>query len=160
MPIGAVLPETPLAIDTDVLTDWRYQKPYAINEIRKYLERSKRPPALTSMSVFEAFYGFENTIAKTDLVNDRTQQDLSNLERLVAACPVLPFDQASAKIASYLFPRLSKSDQSKHGRDVFIIATVVAHGYGIATRNKSDFELIGGLLSANHPMLRLAIWKP
>src|SRR6266498_3081760 len=104
MPIGAVLPETPLAIDTDVLTDWRYQRPYAVNEIRKYLERSKRPPALTSMSVFEAFYGFENAIAKSGGANDRTQQDRRNLERLIAACPVLPFDQAAARIASYLFP--------------------------------------------------------
>jgi predicted nucleic acid-binding protein len=160
MPIGAVLPETPLAIDTDVLTDWRYQRPHVVNEIRNYLERSKRPPALTSMTVFEAFYGFENTIAKTGAADERTQQDRRSLEQLIAACPVLPFDQTAARIASYLFPRLSKSDQSKHSRDVFIIATVVAHGHGIATRNKSDFELIGGFLSASHPMLRLVIWKP
>ena len=159
MAVGAVLPETPLAIDTDVLTDWRYQKPYALRAIGDYIARAKRPPALTSMSVFEALYGFEK-VAKTAEPDDRTIHDRQRMEQLVSACPVFPFDHVSASIAAYIFPRLSRSNRSKHWQDVFIIATGLAHGHGIATRNKSDFEMIANDLPPSYPLLRLTIWKP
>lgn len=44
--------------------------------------------------------------------------------------------------------------------DVFIAATSLAPGYGVATRNQRDFELIGQHLPPEMPNLSLAIWKP
>lgn len=159
MAIGVVLPETSLVIDTDIFTDWRYRKPYVLQKIISYVTRAKKPPALTSMNVFEAIYGFENKIVKAG-PDGRTTQDRESMDRLIRACTVLPFDEAAASIAAYIFPRLSKSDQNKHSKDLFIAATALAHHHGVATRNRSDFELIANNLPPTHPFLRLAIWKP
>ncbi len=40
-----------------------------------------------------------------------------------------------------------------------IVATALAHNYGVATRNQRDFELIGQHLPPYAPVLYLAIWK-
>jgi predicted nucleic acid-binding protein len=72
---------------------------------------------------------------------------------------VLPFDQSAAAIAAYIFPRLSQSDRNKHWRDVFIAATALSHRYGIASRNRKDFELIASQLPLGQ-QLHLAVWKP
>jgi predicted nucleic acid-binding protein len=160
MAIGAVLSETSLVIDTDVLTDWRYQKPYVQNAISNHISRAKRPPALTSISTFEALFGFENKAVRVGALDDRTLQDRLRTEQLISACPVLPFDQAAATIAAYIFPRLSKSHRNKHWRDIFITATALAHGHGIATRNRDDFTLIAEHLPPSNSLLRLVIWKP
>lgn len=160
MAIGVVLPETSLVIDTDIFTDWRYRKPYALQKISSYVSRAKKPPALTSINVFEAIYGFENKIVKTGPLDERTTRDRESMDRLIRACTVLPFDEVAASIAAYIFPRLSKRDQNKHVKDLFIAATAVAHHHGVATRNRSDFELIADNLPPTHPFLRLDIWKP
>jgi len=159
MAIGAVLSETSLVIDTDILTDWRYQKPYVQRAISDYITRAKRPPALTSLSVFEALFGFENKAAKSGSLDDRTVQDRLKTEELISFCPVLPFDQPAAAIAAYIFSRLSKSHRNKHWRDTFIAATALAHGHGIATRNRKDFQLIAENLPASQSLLRVVVWK-
>jgi len=160
MAIGSVLSETSLVIDTDILTDWRYQKPYARQAISDYISRAKRAPSITSISVFEALFGFEKKAARIGAVDDRTLQDRLRLDQLISGCPVLPFDQSAATIASYIFSRLSQSHRNKHWGDVFITATALAHGHGIATRNRDDFVLIAEHLPLSHGLLRLVIWKP
>jgi predicted nucleic acid-binding protein len=159
MPIGAVLPETSLVIDSDIFTDWRYRKPYVEHEIEAYISRAKKPPALTSINVFEAIYGFENKFVKAGALDHRTTQDFQSVKRLIRACIVLQFDEIAASIAAYIFARLSKSDRSKHWKDTFIAATAIAHGYGLATRNRDDFELIAGNLPPDRPFLRLVVWN-
>jgi predicted nucleic acid-binding protein len=62
-------------------------------------------------------------------------------------------------IASHIIARLSARARNRNWADVFIVATTLAHGYGVATRNQSDFELIGRHLPSSAPDLYLAIWK-
>jgi len=158
MAIGVALPETSLVIDTDVFTDWRYRKEHIVKEINAYMSRAKKPPALTAMNVFEALYGFENKAVKNGGLDERTALDRNATERLISSCIVLPFNDDAASIAAYLFPRLSKSQRNRHSTDLFIAATALAHGYGIATRNITDFELIAKTLPSDR-FLRLALWK-
>lgn len=160
MPIGDALPETSLVIDTDIFTDWRYQKQYVEGQIRAYISRAKKPPALTSINVFEVLYGFENKAFKDGRTDERTTRDRETTEKLIQSCIVLPLNQDAASIAAYVFPRLAKRDQNKLSKDLFIAATALAHGYGIATRNRRDFALIADNLPPSRPYLRLAIWKP
>ena len=160
MAIGVVLPETSLVIDTDIFTDWRYKKVYVQREISAYMSRAKKSPALTSMNVFEAIYGFESKAAKIGNLDEQTTRDRESTERLIRACTILPFNEVAASIAAYVFPRLSKSHRNEHWKDLFIAATALAHGYGVATRNRSDFELIASNLPTSRPFLRLAIWRP
>ncbi len=160
MAIGAALPETSLVIDTDIFTDWRYSREYVLLEIDAYISRAKKPPALTSINVFEAIYGFENKAAKAGYLDEQTARDRQNMERLIRGCVILPFDEVAASIAAYVFPRLSQSNRNKHWKDLFIAATALAHGYGVVTRNRTDFELIADNLPSSRPFLRLAVWKP
>jgi hypothetical protein len=83
-----------LVLDTDILTDWRYQRSHATQAVRDYLARFNVYPELTAMTVFEARFGI-----------------------------------------------------------------ALAYGYGVATRNQRDFELIGRHLPPYAPVLYLAIWK-
>lgn len=152
-------PFTLLALDTDVFTDWRNQRPHTIEAIRNYQLRLKHPPRLTAMTVFEAHTGFESKEVKSGTLDQISQRDRTNMERLVSTCGVLEMGEKAAAIAAHIFARLSKSDCNKHWRDIFVAAIALSHGYGLATRNQSDFELIGQYLPDFAPILFLALWK-
>jgi predicted nucleic acid-binding protein len=159
MATANALPETPLVLDTDVFTQWRTQNPRIKQAIDEYFSRFKRPPELTSTTVFEALRGIEKVEARKG-VDARTQQYRFETERLIKDCVVLPFNEPAAVIAAYIYARLSKGKQNKHWEDILIAATALAHGYGVATGNKRDFDLIAQHLPPSHPLLRLAGWKP
>ena len=158
MPVGPPLDETALVLDTDVLNDWRYGKLHTQRAITEYVTRLNRPPALTSITVFEALNGFEKEMLKPGGDNERTRRDLDSLEKLIEPCEVLALNADAARIAAYVFPRLSKKAQKDHWRDLLIATTALSHGYGVATRNQGHFTLIANLLPA-HRVLRLSIWK-
>lgn len=107
------------------------------------------------MVVFEARRGFEVQLVKHGSLDEKHMGFRQKMEQLVGICGVLPFDDRAALLAAQIHTRLSKSDQNKHARDVFIAATALSHGYGVATANQDDFELIG----KHVPLLYLAIWK-
>ena len=160
MPIGPANRDTSLVLDNDILTDWRKRSRYIELPVNDYVSRLKRPPFLTSMTVFEAIHGIEKTAAARSITDILTQQERDRAEELIRYCRVLPFDETAAKIAAYVFPRLTKTDRNKHWGDLFIAATAMAHHCGVATRNHRDFELISNHLPPSHQLLRLAIWKP
>lgn len=159
MAIGPALPETSLVLDTNVFTHWRNNQPYLLREIAEYFKRLKSPPALTSMTVFESLSGIESESAKNRITVEQARQYRSRIEVLSQSCTVLPFDNKAAIISAYIYPRLPTNMPKGLLRDVFIAATALAHGYGVATQNRRDFELIANNLSPNNPLLRLAIWK-
>lgn len=153
-------PAIPLVLDTDVFTDWSQQRPHTVNFIRAYLSQNKFPPKLAAVTVFETHRGFEKLIVKSGSLDQPTQRLRSRVEQLIQDYGVLAFDQRAAEIAAYVYARLSRSTQNRQWRDVFIAATALAHGHGVATRNQSDFDLIGQHLPPQSPTLHLAIWKP
>jgi predicted nucleic acid-binding protein len=159
MPIGPTSLDTVLALDSDVLTDWRAGKQFVREAIGRYMAQHKASPALTSTTVFEAVHGFEKAALVAGGMNERIGRDLEHMRRLTQSCIVLPFDAPAAALAGYIFPRLSKRDRNRLWKDLFIAATAIVHGYGVATRNKKDFELISTHVPPIYPRLRLDIWK-
>jgi predicted nucleic acid-binding protein len=158
MAIGPALTETSLVLDNDIFNAWRYGRDHRVlKAIADYQSSLKLFPALTSMTVFQALYGFENKSIKPDEPNEHTKQARIGTEQLIKACDVLPFNQRSAEIAAHIAPRLSKNIPKGTLVDVFIAATALAHGYGVATRNRKDFELIGNHIPIDL-ILRLAAW--
>lgn len=158
MAVGAVLTETSLVLDNDIFNLWRYGHQRILGAITDYQSRIKLFPFLTSMTVYQALYGIENKSIKPDEPNEQTKQTRVKMESLIRACgDVLPFNQRSAEIAAYIAPRLSKNMKKGTLVDVFIAATALAHGYGVATRNRKDFELIANQTPDNL-ILRLAEW--
>lgn len=160
MSIGPVLDETSLVLDTDILTDWRYGRASTKRAISDYIGRLKRAPALASINVFEALNGFERELLKPSADIERTRVDLARTEALIESCTVLPLDEEAARIAAYIFARLSRSDRSALWCDAFIAATALSHGHGVVTRNQAHFTLIASHLPSSHQLLRLAIWRP
>ncbi len=158
MTLGPALTETSLVLDNDIFNAWRYGRDQHIRRaIADYQSRLKLFPALTAMTVYQALYGFENKSIKPDEPNQQTIQARTETERLSKSCDVLPFNQRSAEIAAYIVPRLSKNIPKGTLVDVFIAATALAHGYGVATRNRRDFELIASH-TPDSLILRIAAW--
>lgn len=160
MPVGYPLDDTSLVLDNDLFTHWRNKHAYVLREIAEYTSRLKDVPALTSVTLFETLWGVENAAVRKEVTDEESMRYRGRIEQLSESCVVLPFDRTAAAIAAYSFARLSRGEQKKHWRDLFTTATALAHDHGVATRNKSDFELIAKNLPSNFPLLRLAIWKP
>ncbi|MGB8509056.1 MAG: PIN domain-containing protein [Pyrinomonadaceae bacterium] len=159
MAAGPAFAETSLVLDSNILTAWRYQKSGILEAIGAYQSRLKLLPALSAMTVYEVLYGFENVLLKAQGDAERTRLDRAKTDGLINSCMVLPFNQDAAKIAAYLVPRLPKSIPKDTLLDALIAATALAHGHGVATRNREDFELIGRHTPGDL-ILRLAIWNP
>lgn len=99
----------------------------------------------------------KNKSVKPNEPDEKTKEDHSKTDQLIKSCIVLPFDQSAAEIAAYIIPRLPKNIPKDTLLDALIAATALAHGHGVATRNKKDFELIGQHIP-DHLTLRLAFW--
>jgi predicted nucleic acid-binding protein len=160
MATGLPLPETALALDTTIFTHWRNRQPYVHLEIAEYMKVHKRPPALTSMTVFEAIQGVERAVASGRTSAEDARVYFERIEELKSGCTILPFDQNAATVAAYIYARLTNSEQKGLWKDLFIAATAVVHGFGVATQNRKDFDVVGGHLPPNYPLLRLAVWRP
>ncbi len=159
MAVRSATSETLLALDNDVFTDWRKHRPHVMSLIEDYRIHNDRPPKLTAMTVFQARFGFDKEIARLSALDEQFENSRLEMEKLVKDCGVLEINDRATAIASHVFARLSASERNRHWADVFIAATALAHGYGVATRNQSDFELIGQSLPPFAPDLYLAIWK-
>ena len=158
MAVGTALTETSLVLDNDIFNAWRYGRdPRVLRAIADYQSRIKLLPFLTSMTVYQALSGFENKSIKIDEPSEQTRQARTRTEQLIKESEVLAFNQRSAEIAAYIVPRLSKNIPKGTLVDAFIAATALAHGYGVATRNRKDFELIASH-TPNDVTLRIAVW--
>jgi predicted nucleic acid-binding protein len=151
--IVPAFPEDLLVLDSDVLSDWRKSKSYTRRKIDEYVIRFGSLPALTSITVYEALYGFEKKVAASGSYSPLDRQGLQALHDLINDCDVLPFDGDAASIAAQILPRVNNN---KMWKDVFIAATALSHGRGVATRNRGDYELIAKRVPAGYEPLRLA----
>jgi predicted nucleic acid-binding protein len=113
MPLGLMPPDVVVAIDNDVLNDWRFRKPATLAAVSNYIGLVKAPPALTSVTVFEMMHGFENALIQQG-TSDRLSRDSHHARELTRECTVLPFNEEAAEIAAYMFPRLSKKERKNH----------------------------------------------
>jgi predicted nucleic acid-binding protein len=103
--------------------------------------------------------GIEKEILKPGRDTQRTRLDLARTEELIQSCTVLPLDENAARIAAHVFARLEAKERNKLWRDLFVVATALSHGYGVATRNQGDFTLIASHLPSSNNILRLAFWR-
>jgi predicted nucleic acid-binding protein len=158
MVLGLRRPDILVALDNDVLNNWRTNNATIVSAIDNYVAITKTPPALTSITVFELMHGFENAIVQNGM-NERLEQDIHHARDLTRECAILPFNQEAAEIAAYIFPRLTRKEKKDHWADALIVATVIAHEYGIATLNRIDFEMLATHVPPQYPRLRIEVWK-
>lgn len=160
MPTIEVTFEYPLAFDTSVFTHLRTNQLYVKEKISEYFSNTQRVPALPAMTIFEAKWGIEKEYTNKKITNEEYEKYTLRIDGLILQHPqILPFDQKSAELASFIYARLSKSDQNKHWEDLFIIATAISHNHGLITQNVKDAKHLAKHLP-DGIYLRLAIWKP
>lgn len=159
MPIISASPQNTLALDNNIFTHLRNKQLYVLKNIFEHQSNTKTSPVIPSTTVFEANFGIQNALAKKLITHEQAINQKQELDKLLVNHQIIDFNQSASEIAAYIFARLSKSDRNKHWRDLFIVATAVSHGYGLATQNQKDMELIANHLP-DDLNLRLAIWKP
>lgn len=149
-------PEMHLALDNDVFTHLQNRRPYVLTKISEYFASTQTFPAIPATIIFETSWG--NHQGKLSQSEYKTRQ--ARIDELISQSGrVLSFDRRAAEIAAYVFARLSQSARNKHWKDLFVMATAIAHDHGVATGNKKDFEMLAKHLPED-VYLRLAIWKP
>ena len=158
MSIIEVTFEYPLAFDTSVFTHLRKNQSYVSKKVFDYFSHTQRVPALPAMTIFEAKWGIEKEFSRKEITNEEYEKFIARVDELISQHQILAFDQKAAEIASFIYARMSKSDQNKHWEDLFIIATAIAHNHGLITQNARDAKFLANYLPKDM-YLRLAVWK-
>ncbi len=122
-------------IDTDLLID---------------LERGVRAPAV------EALLGDEeraiSVITVSELLHGvhrasgaRRTRRRAFVEHVLGSLQAVPITEGVARVHAEIWSNLAERGAVIGAHDLWIAATALSHGLGVATRNAADFERIAGL---------------
>lgn len=162
MAIGNVVPDTTLIIDTNIFSEYQRKKTFAVDPIRLYLKHHKELPFISSITVLEILEGIENELAKHikhKKPADHIKISYTLTEELLDNFNVVDFNKLAAKIAAHIFANIGGSNANRLRNDIYIAATALASGHGVATRNWQDFQQISEYLPDGYNLLWLAHWK-
>jgi predicted nucleic acid-binding protein len=67
------------------------------------------------------------------------------VEHLLAEIPAVPITEPVARVHADIWADLAERGAVIGAHDLWIAATALAHGFGVATRNTADFARCGGL---------------
>jgi tRNA(fMet)-specific endonuclease VapC len=67
------------------------------------------------------------------------------VEHLLAGLQAIPITQQVARVHANIWAELADRGEPIGAHDLWIAATAIAHGLGIATRNSSHFERVPGV---------------
>ncbi len=75
----------------------------------------------------------------------RRPRTVAFVEALLATLEPIPITEAVARVHADVWAGLADRGAVIGAHDLWIAATAVAHGLGVATRNVADFERVPGL---------------
>ena len=84
---------------------------------------------------------------------------LARIAYLESLHNVLPLSTDAFKVAAHLIGRLGKKLSRDLWYDIFIVATAVVHGHGIASGNREHMEMIARHLPETYLPMALAVWR-
>jgi tRNA(fMet)-specific endonuclease VapC len=67
------------------------------------------------------------------------------VEHVLAGFDPLPITETVARVHAEVWADLSRRGQTVGAHDLWIAATALAHGFGVATRDRADFGRVRGL---------------
>lgn len=124
-----------LLIDTDVLIALeRAAEPAKLDELLGDEDR-----AISVITMSELLHG---VLRATGAIRARRR---AFVEHLLAGLQALPISEAVARSHAGIWADLSSRGQLIGAHDLWIAATALAHGYGVATGNAAHFEHVPGL---------------
>ena len=125
-------------IDTNVISE--VARPRPDKGVLSFLSE-QRSPHVSIITIHELIYGIERL--ETGSRRQRTLQALIDEFLQTFANRILPATEPIARAAGALRAKAHKEGHTAGLADVLIAATAVLHGLTIATRNVSDFEVLG-----------------
>jgi tRNA(fMet)-specific endonuclease VapC len=121
-------------IDTDLLVDWERGESAALELLLADEER-----AISVITVSELLHGVHRARG------GRRIRRQAFVEHVIAAFEPLPMTEAVARIHAEVWAGLSRRGETAGAHDLWIGATALAYGLGVATGNATDFKRIPGL---------------
>jgi tRNA(fMet)-specific endonuclease VapC len=122
-------------IDTDLLVD--QERGVRSASIEQLLGDEDR--AISVITVSELLHGVHR--ASGDIRARRS----AFVEHLLAGLRAIPITEPVARVHAEIWAQLTDRGQVIGAHDLWIAATAVAHGLGVATRNAGEFERVPGL---------------
>ncbi len=134
--VEAGTPESRMAvlIDTDLLVEWERS---GAGDLQALLGDEER--AISVITVSELLHGVHRA------TGGRRVRRQAFVEHIIAGFDPIPITEAVARIHAEVWARLSRRGETIGAHDLWIGATALAHGLGVATRNSGDFGRIPGL---------------
>jgi predicted nucleic acid-binding protein len=126
-------------IDTDLLIDLERGDP-AVESLLGEEER-----AISVITVSELLHGVLRAHGAT-----RARRQ-AFVEHVLAGLQAIPITESVARIHADIWSQLADRGEPIGAHDLWIAATAVAHGLGVATRNNSHFNRVPGLRVATTP---------
>ena len=124
-----------LLIDTDLLVD--RERGVGVEATERLLGDEER--AISVITISELLHGVHRA------EGDRRARRSAFVEHLLAGIQAIPITGAVARVHAELWAQLSDRGEPIGAHDLWIAATAVAHGLGVATGNASDFGRVPGL---------------
>lgn len=122
-------------IDTDLLIDW--ERTETASTLEALVGSEDR--AISVITVSELLHGVHRASGA------RRNRRRAFVEHLLAGFEPLPITEAIARVHADVWARLAREGNVPAAHDLWIAATALAHGFGVATRNRGDFERVRGL---------------
>ena len=120
-----------LLVDTDVLIDFERAGDLAIPEDEDI--------AISVITASELLHGVERA------TGDARTQRQAFVEAVLDAADPIPVTVPVARIHARIWATLAESGSVIGAHDLWIAATAIAHGLGLATRNVGEFTRVDGL---------------
>jgi predicted nucleic acid-binding protein len=124
-----------LLIDTDLLID--LERGARAAEIDAALGDEDR--AISVITVSELLHGVLRARGAVQIARR------AFVEHLLAGIEAVPVTEPVARIHAEIWADLAARGAMIGAHDLWIAATALAHGFGVATRNRADFGRITGL---------------
>jgi len=124
-----------LLIDSDLLID--RERGAGTPEVEKLL--GEEPRAISVITVSELLHG---VLRATGVRRTRRR---AFVEHILAGIEAIPITEPVAHVQAEIWSDLSGRGEVIGAHDLWIAATAVAHGLGVATRNTADFRRVPGL---------------
>lgn len=122
-------------IDTDLLIDW--ERAETASTLEALVGSEER--AISVITVSELLHGVHRASGA------RRNRRRAFVEHLLSGLEPLPITEAIARVHADVWARLAREGNVPGAHDLWIAATALAHGFGVATRNRDDFERVKGL---------------
>lgn len=122
-------------IDTSLLVD--VERGVASADTERILGNEDR--AISVITISELLHGALRA------TGERRTRRRAFVEHVIAGFQAIPISETVARVHADVWAELAERGEPIGAHDLWIAATAITHGFGVATRDHSDFDRVPGL---------------